>query len=107
MFYKQKITNYKQPLEGVEFKTLVYGENTLLTEFRLKKDSQLPIHKHVYEQTGYLISGRLQLKIGEETILTEPGDAWCIPANMEHGAAILEDSVALEVFSPAREDYLP
>jgi len=26
---------------------------------------------------------------------------------MKHGAAILEDSVAIEVFSPVREDYLP
>jgi hypothetical protein len=26
---------------------------------------------------------------------------------VEHGATILEDSVAIEVFSPVREDYLP
>jgi hypothetical protein len=25
----------------------------------------------------------------------------------QHGAAILEDSVAIEVFSPVRRDYLP
>jgi hypothetical protein len=27
--------------------------------------------------------------------------------NVEHGAEVLEDSVAVEVFSPVREDYLP
>jgi hypothetical protein len=26
---------------------------------------------------------------------------------VEHGAQILEDSIAVEVFSPVREDYLP
>jgi hypothetical protein len=26
---------------------------------------------------------------------------------VEHGAEVLEDSVAVEVFSPVREDYLP
>ena len=25
----------------------------------------------------------------------------------KHGAQIIEDSVAIEVFSPVREDYLP
>ena len=36
-----------------------------------------------------------------------PGDSWCIGGDVEHGAEILEDSVAVEVFSPVREDYLP
>ena len=34
-----------------------------------------------------------------------PGDSWAIPGNVEHGAKPLEDSVALEVFSPPRKDY--
>ena len=37
----------------------------------------------------------------------KPVDSWCIPGNIEHGAEILADSVAIEVFSPVREDYLP
>jgi hypothetical protein len=36
-----------------------------------------------------------------------PADAWCIAAGVEHSAEIIEDSVAVEVFSPVREDYLP
>jgi quercetin dioxygenase-like cupin family protein len=35
------------------------------------------------------------------------GDSWCIPMNVNHGAAIVEDSIAIELFSPVREDYLP
>ena len=37
----------------------------------------------------------------------KPGDSWSIPGGTQHGAAILQDSVAIEVFSPVREDYLP
>jgi quercetin dioxygenase-like cupin family protein len=36
-----------------------------------------------------------------------PGDSWNIPMNVTHGAKVLEDSMAIEVFSPLREDYLP
>ena len=107
MFYKSSSNGYKQPLKGIKLKTLVYGDRTLFTEFRLEKGSQLPRHAHPQEQTGYLISGRILLSMGEDTFEVEPGDCWCIPSNVEHGAEILADSTAIEVFSPVREDYLP
>ena len=107
MFYKHNTEGYKQVLEGIKLKTLVYGDKTLFTEFLLEKDRQLPKHAHPQEQTGYLISGRIRLTIGEETFEVEPGDSWCVPGNMEHQAEILADSMAIEVFSPVREDYLP
>ena len=107
MFYKNNETGYKQALKGIRLKTLVYGEKTLFTEFRLGKGCNLPKHVHPHEQTGYLISGRILLSIGEEIFEAKPGDSWCIPGNIEHGAEILADSVAIEVFSPVREDYLP
>jgi len=107
MFYKSDASGYKQALEGIRLKTLAYGEKTLLAEFRLQKGSTLPKHSHRYEQTGYLVSGQMLLSIGGETFGAGPGDSWCIPGDVEHGADILADSIAVEVFSPVREDYLP
>ena len=107
MFYKSVIEGYKQALEGIKFKTLVYGERTLFAEFRLEKGSKLPRHRHPHEQTGYLVGGQIRLFIGEETFEVEPGDSWCIPSDVEHGGEIIADSIAVEVFSPVREDYLP
>jgi quercetin dioxygenase-like cupin family protein len=56
---------------------------------------------------NYLSYGRIRLSIGSEEYDVTPGNSWCIPSGVEHGAQILEDSVAIEVFSPVREDYLP
>lgn len=92
-------------LDGIKRKTLVYATDTLLTEFRLAKDRILPQHKHPEEQTGYLVSGHIILLIDGERYDMLPGDSWAIPGNVEHGAETLEDSVALEVFSPPRADY--
>ena len=107
MFYKSNSNGYKQALEGIKFKTLVYGERTLFTEFRLEKGSKLTRHRHPHEQTGYLVAGRMRFSIGEEKYEVEPGDSWCIPGNIEHGGEIMQDSIAIEVFSPVRDDYLP
>ncbi len=104
---KASNTGYIKALDGIERKTLVYGENTLLTEFKLQKDRLLPCHKHPQEQTGYLVSGHIILTIDGQKQDMLPGDSWSIPGNVDHQAEILEDSVAIEVFSPVREDYLP
>ncbi len=104
-FYQE--SGYTERLPGIRQKTRVFGVNTLMAEFLLNRGSILPVHAHPYEQTGYLVKGRLRLRIGEQEWEVGPGDAWCIPLNVEHGAQVLEDSVAVEVFSPVREDYLP
>jgi quercetin dioxygenase-like cupin family protein len=107
MFNRHDNTGYKETLEGIRQKTLAYGQKTLMVEFRLQKGAVLPLHRHPHEQTGYLVSGRLDLTIGNGKRQQEPGDSWCIPGDTEHGAQALEDSVAVEVFSPVRDDYLP
>lgn len=97
----------KQVLPGISQKTLIFGEKTLMTEFILQAGSSLPEHAHPYEQTGYLVKGRMQLRIGNEDCDAREGDCWCIPMNVVHGARIIEDSIAIEVFSPRRDDYIP
>ncbi len=67
MFYHQSDNGYQEVLPRIEMKTLVNGDQTLVTEFRMRAGSVLPKHQHQYEQTGYLIKGRLRLTIGEKT----------------------------------------
>ena len=107
MFEKHGLEGYKTALPGIRMKTVCYGERTLMTEFVLERGSTLPVHSHPYEQTGYLVTGHILLRIGTQEHDAGPGDSWCIPSGVEHGARILDDSVAVEVFSPVREDYLP
>jgi len=107
MIHKENDDNYIVPLDGIEQKTLVYGKNTLMTKFKLKKGAAIPPHRHSQEQTGYLVSGRIRMRIDTDARELEPGDAWCIPGEAEHSADAIEDAVVVEVFSPVREDYIP
>lgn len=94
-------------MEGVTMRPLAFEKRSNLCEFKLSKGYRLPAHSHPFEQTGTLISGKLNFRIADKWNLAEPGDSWSIPENVEHEVEIIEDSVVLEVFSPLRPDYLP
>ena len=89
--YHASPTGYVPALAGIVRKTMGVGAHTLLAEFKLAKGAVIPAHSHPQEQTGYLVSGHLRFTI----------------ARVEHGVTVLEDSVAVEVFSPVRDDYRP
>lgn len=107
MFSKKDSKNFRPLLEGVSMRPLVFEEKTIMCEFRLQKGAELPSHDHPYEQTGYLLSGKLNFRIGDEWHRAEQGDSWCIPENVEHQVKVLEEAVVLEAFTPIRPDYLP
>lgn len=106
MFSKRGDGVFRDMLPGIKMRVASHGEKTLMSEFILDKGASLPPHSHVHEQTGYLVSGKIILKIGTESFETLPGDSWCVKSGIEHSAEALEDSVAVEVFYPVREDYL-
>jgi quercetin dioxygenase-like cupin family protein len=106
MFQKKTEDRGRRLLDGVYLKVRVHGEKTLMGEFCLEKGAVVPAHDHPHEQTGVLLSGRLRFTVDGERIDAGPGDAWCIAGGVPHSAEALEDSVAVEVFSPLREDYL-
>jgi unsaturated pyranuronate lyase len=107
MFEKQSETGYRRLTEGIQIKPLVYGEKMLMVEFLLRRGHELARHTHPHEQTGYLVKGHIRFSVGDEIHNVLPGDSWCVPGGVEHGGEVIEDSVAVEVFSPVREEYLP
>jgi quercetin dioxygenase-like cupin family protein len=106
MLYKPNPSNFKQILPGVIMKALTYGDNSLLCEFQLKQGSIIPAHQHPHEQTGYLISGRLRFSGDEGDFHADPGSSWSFKGGIIHGVEVLEDSIAVEIFSPIRQEYL-
>jgi quercetin dioxygenase-like cupin family protein len=107
MFTKKDTHDFRPLIDGVSMRPLTWEKNTLLCEFNLQKGFKIPAHQHPYEQTGHLISGKMNFRIDKTWQLAEPGDSWSIPENVEHEVEILENSVVLELFSPIRPDYLP
>lgn len=96
--------NVKTLFPGFEGR-FVHSENLTIAYWNIKKDSILPAHSHIHEQITHILSGKLELKVADETQIVEPGIVAVIPSNIVHSAIALTDCVALDVFTPVREDY--
>lgn len=94
-----------EPVPGCRLRT-PFGEHLMLSYLEMDAGAEVPLHHHPHEQGGMLLSGRLQLTIGEETRVCEPGSMFLIPPNVPHRAVAVDGPcVVLDVFSPVREDY--
>ncbi|MBN1247212.1 MAG: cupin domain-containing protein [Anaerolineae bacterium] len=106
MFQKVTADGYRELLPGIQMQARVHGDRTLLVQFHLDGGSQIPLHTHPHEQTGYLLSGHVVFLTDLGEVDAAAGDSWCFLGNERHGVRVLEDSVIIEVFSPVRLEYL-
>jgi len=94
-----------QLFDGVKIRT-AYGENIMMSFVHFEPNSLVPEHSHTHEQMGIVMEGRFRLTVNGESKVVEKGDVYLVPSNAKHSAQALNDSaVALDIFSPPREDY--
>jgi quercetin dioxygenase-like cupin family protein len=93
-------------LPGVVRRTLCSADLMTICEFTLDKDAVVPLHTHEHEQAGYVVRGRVIFEIGGETRELRAGDGYLAGSNVPHAVTALEPSVAIDIFSPPRMEYL-
>lgn len=84
------------------------GENMMMVLNATLPGHTVPLHSHPHEQIGMVYAGRARLRIGDEERIVRKGDFYCIPSNIPHSDTCLGDEpfVMLDIFSPAREDFI-
>ena len=95
----------QQVFEGVTIRT-IYGEKLMMSYVHLQPYSTVAEHSHLHEQMGMVLKGTFELTIDGESRTLKEGDTYLIPSNVKHSArAFDETAIALDIFSPPREDY--
>lgn len=84
----------------------VVGTNTMLARLVLKKGAHVPLHKHMHEQISHVVEGALSFLLEGEEVTVRAGELLCIPPYVLHEVTALEDSVALDIFNPPRQDWI-
>lgn len=84
----------------------VVGANTMLARLVLKKGAHVPLHKHMNEQISHVVEGALDFLLEGRKVTVRAGEILCIPPDVPHEVIALEDSVALDIFNPPRQDWI-
>jgi quercetin dioxygenase-like cupin family protein len=83
-----------------------WGKEMLLSLVTVDANVLVPLHTHPHEQGGIIVEGELEMGIDGEVRLLKPGDMYIIPGNVEHYAKAHDvKAVALDIFSPVREEF--
>lgn len=84
----------------------VSGVNIMLARIVLKKGAHVPLHSHMNEQVSHVVEGTLKFVLEGKEVTMRAGEILCIPPHVPHEVSALEDSVALDIFSPPRQDWI-
>ncbi len=103
-FYSLAQQIYREKRTGVYVKT-ISGAAAQLCMIQLLP-GQTSGHSHAEEQLGYILSGRVAIKIGNEEKELGPGEAYLVPAHVDHAFRVVgkEPLEYLEVFCPPKSD---
>jgi quercetin dioxygenase-like cupin family protein len=106
MIVKNESVDLETMSEGIERKILARGGKIMSVEVHFKKGAQAAVHTHPHEQIGYVIKGSLELEIEGKKQILMSGDSFYVSPNIPHGVIALEETTALDVFTPQREDFM-
>lgn len=91
---------------GLTRKVGAWSDNAMVVEVHFEAGTVAARHHHPHEQITYVISGKFEFTVGDDTYIVGPGDSLYKQPNIEHGATCLEAGTLLDVFTPHREDFL-
>ena len=82
------------------------GEKIMLSLVTFAPNAVVPTHSHPHEQMGMVVSGTLEFTIAGETRVLSGNGMFLVPGGVPHAAkAGPGGAVALEAFSPPREEF--
>ena len=91
---------------GIVRRIMGYNDSLMLVRVSFDEGAIGYTHSHPHSQVAFVESGAFEFTVGEETRLLQKGDCAYVPPDMEHGAICVKPGVLLDIFSPAREDFL-
>ena len=99
----------KVPLKEDLARRVIWGERMTLAQFFLEQGCVVPQHSHASEQLSHILEGKLRFRLGtdeSEVVDVSAGEVLHIPSGLPHSAEALETTLAVDAFSPPRQDWL-
>jgi len=96
----------EQVEEGIKRQMLGFDGQLMIAKVWFEAGAIGYAHKHFHSQVSYVESGEFEVTVDGVVKLLKAGDSFYIAPNKMHGALCKKTGVLLDVFSPARQDFL-
>ncbi len=91
-----------KPVSGsLLLKPLIRGSQMTLLELHYQPGTNAPIHVHAHESLVYVVKGLVKTTVGNEVYVLGAGDVGCHPQGVSHTVEAIEESIVIEIKSPA------
>jgi quercetin dioxygenase-like cupin family protein len=92
--------------DGVERKILGHDDEVMMVLVNFKKGAIGSLHHHIHRQVSYIAEGSFEVTIDGNMKVLKKGDCYFVAPDLVHGVLALEDGMLVDVFAPARTDFL-
>jgi quercetin dioxygenase-like cupin family protein len=96
----------KDQINDLMKRQTIHGEVMTVARMEMTTGCVVAPHSHHNEQISTVEKGLVKFTVDGKEVILKPGEVLHILPNLVHSAQALEDSVAVEFFSPRREDWI-
>ena len=82
------------------------GENITVARVEVKQQAVTQTHKHESEEVIIVLKGAWRFHLPSGDVTLRDNQMLAIPPGVEHSSEALEDTVALDICTPTRMDWL-
>ena len=106
-YFDPQYVERRRLLPGVDAQ-LIWGERIMMGIIDIEPDAIVPWHSHPHEQCGRVLEGSAWFELkGHEKTLLVAGEHYVIPGYVPHQVTATDEGcVALDIWSPIREEYI-
>jgi len=92
--------------DGLKRQILAFDSKLMMVKVFFEKGAIGNAHHHPHRQVSYVESGVFEVSLGNQMQTLKNGDSFFAAPEEVHGVVCLEPGVLIDVFTPAREDFL-
>lgn len=91
---------------GMTRQVLGHDDELMMVRVTFAKGARGAMHTHPHRQVTYVVRGRFEATVSGTTTVVGAGDSFFVPPGALHGAVALEEGTLIDVFAPARTDFV-
>lgn len=106
MFVRGSEASVEQVDHGVTRQILGHDPGLMMVRVTFVMGAVGAVHAHPHRQVTYVERGRFEATVNGTTTVVAAGDCFFVAPDVPHGAVALEDGALIDVFAPARMDFI-